>query len=117
LSASPRSTSNKSRRFFTRLRGARREPGDDPRKDAGVARKLAEPSQRTLRRLVCERPCALRAVLEEVAVLVQDVVDDLKQEPDLAGEGPPRRLLALKHLRDPEPARDRGGEEAPCLEP
>ena len=63
------------------------------------------------------RAGAVGAVLEQVAVLVEDVVHDLEEQADLVRERPPRRLLALRNLRDPERACDRGGEEAAGLEP
>ena len=63
----------------------------------------------------CRRP--LGAVLEHVAVLVQDVVDDLEEQPELVAERAPGRLLPLRHLRGPEAEPDRGGEQAARLQP
>ena len=61
--------------------------------------------------------CPLRAVLDHVAVAVEDVVDDLEEQAELVREGPPRRLLRLRHLGHPERARDRGREQAAGLQP
>ena len=56
-------------------------------------------------------------MLADVAVRVEDVVDDLEQEPELLGERAPRRLLRLGQLRRPERHRHRRVEEPPGLEP
>ena len=53
----------------------------------------------------------------EVAVLVEDVVDDLEQEPELVAELSPGRLVGFGNLRRPERAADRGGEQPPGLQP
>ena len=51
-----------------------------------------------LRRFVGVAPRGVGAVLADVAVGVEDVVDDLEQEPELLRERPPRRLLLLRQL-------------------
>src|SRR4051794_40143598 len=95
--------------------GSRREPADDLRQDRRVRRNVLEPCLRAIGSLVGERAGAVDAVREHVAVAVEDVVDDLEQETELVAERPPRRLLALRHLRDPERQPDARAEEAPGL--
>src|SRR5207248_6791493 len=82
----------------------------------GVRGDLAKTSLRALRCLVSERPRALRSTLEQVAVLVEDVVDDLEEQANIVCERAPRRLLALRYLCDPKRARDRGREEPARLQ-
>ena len=52
-----------------------------------------------------------------VPVAVEDVVDDLEQQPELLAERPPGRLLRLGHPGHPEPEPDRRREQPPRLEP
>ena len=65
--------------------------------------------------LLRHRPRPVRAVDEEVAVLVEDVVDDLEEEAELVAERPPRRLLRLGHPGGPERAADRRREQPPVF--
>ena len=53
---------------------------------------------------------------DDVAVAVEDVVDDLEQQPELVAERAPRRLLRLRDAGRPEPEPDRRGEEAAGLQ-
>ena len=56
-------------------------------------------------------------MLQQIAVLVEDVVHDLEEQADLVREGSPRSLLAFGHVRHPERARNGCGEQAARLEP
>src|SRR5581483_8669382 len=129
-SASPRSTSRTSSRFFTPSPAARRhgrrrddrssgadgETVDDGRKDVGVRVDLRKAGVRALRRLVGEAAGAVLADLDDVAVSVEQVVDDLEEQPELAGERAPRRMLRHGNLAGPESAHDRGREQGTGLQ-
>src|SRR5205823_9973439 len=91
--------------------GAGGQAGHDLGEHGGVRGDLAKTSLRMLSRLVRERPRALGSTLEQVAVLVEDVVDDLEEQANVICERAPRRLLALRYLGNPQRARDRGREE------
>ena len=74
---------------------------DDLREHVGVRVDLGEPRLRALRRLVREAARAVLAHLEHVAVAVEQVVDDLEQQAELAGEHAPRRVLGRSARRPP----------------
>ena len=97
------------------MRAAR--PGDDLGEHGRVGRDRLEPLLRARRRLVGQPPRLLGAVHRGVPVAVEQVVDDLEEQAELVAERTPRRLLALRHLRDPERDPDGGGEERARLEP
>src|SRR5207248_9264731 len=94
LSASPRSTSSTSSRFFIPERlvsgSARREAGNDLGQNGRVGLDRGQPLVRPVRGLVRKRPCAVGSVREHVSVGVEDVVDDLEEQPELLREGTPR---------------------------
>ncbi len=71
---------------------------------------------RPVGRLVGEAARTVDAVHDDVAVAVEDVVDDLEEQPELVGERAPRCLLRLRHLRDPEREPDRRLEQAAGLQ-
>src|SRR6185503_1454800 len=56
------------------------------------------------------------AVAKDVAVAVEDVVDDLEQHPELVRKVAPRLLVGVRQLGDPERAGDRCVEEAAGLQ-
>ena len=93
------------------LRRARSEGSDDLREDTRVRGDRVEPSLRALGGLVRVSARRLGPVHSRVAVAVEQVVDDLEEQAELVAERPPGRLLALRHLRDPERNAHRGGEE------
>ena len=81
---------------------------------AGIAssRACARTAASSASRRAASTPCA-----PDVAVAVEQVVDDLEEQAELVAERAPRRLLALRHLGDPERDADRGGEERARLQP
>src|SRR4051794_16468790 len=75
---------------------------DDVAQDARVGVDLAEPRPRTVGGLVREASGSVGAVTQDVAVPVEDVVDDLEEQAELFAERTPRALLRLGQLCDPE---------------
>src|SRR3954454_16593886 len=115
LSANPCSTRSTSSRFFTSRR-ARGETVDDVLQHGGVRRYFGEPCTGAFGGLVSEAPRSFGSMREDVAVAVEDVVDDLEQQSELVPESPPRRLLPLGDLGDPQREPDRRREEAARLQ-
>src|SRR5581483_11587092 len=132
-SPKPSSTSSKTRRPApTSVTTARRAPCrssncsplgrsdgkaiDDVAKDGGVGVDLGEPGAGAVGRLVREAAGAVDAVRDDVPVAVEDVVDDLEEQPELLAERTPRLLLRVGHGCDGEREADRGGEEPARLQ-
>src|SRR3954463_10206394 len=115
LSANPCSTRSTSSRFFTSRR-ARGEGVDDVLQHGCVRGDVEEPHAGAFGGLIGETPCAVRAMDDDVAVAVEDVVDDLEQQAELVPEFPPRSLLALGYLGHPQGKPDRRGEKAARLQ-
>ena len=91
---------------------------DDLAQHARVRVDLGEPRPRTVRRLVGEAARAVDAVRDDVAVAVEDVVDDLEEQAELVAERAPRPLLRLRRPRATQSASaDRRREEAARLQP
>ena len=80
------------------LLGAYGEIGDDLAEHRGVGVDVCQTLVRLVGGLGHEAPRAVRTVDEEVAVLVQHVVDDLEQQPELLAE-----LVARPAAREREP--------------
>src|SRR5204863_8417590 len=99
-----------------RSRRTDRERVDDLAQDARVGADLVEPRPSTVRGLVCEAPGAFDAVRRDVAVAVEDVVDDLKEKPELVAERAPGTVLGLRDVSRPERRRHRAVEEAARLQ-
>src|SRR5207248_4210447 len=83
-------------------RGTNGEPVDDLAQDARVRVDRVESFARPLRGVIRVLACAVDAVRDDVAVAVEDVVDDLEQEPELVTESAPRRLSVDGNPSDPE---------------
>src|SRR5205085_11689043 len=71
VSASPRSTSRTSSRFFT-LECPRSQDRDDLRQDGRVGGNVGEARLRAVGRLVRKGACTVRAVREDVPVVVEE---------------------------------------------
>ena len=67
----------------------------------GVGVDRREPRLRALRGLVGEAARAVLADSSDVAVAVEQVVDDLEEQPELGRERAPRRMLVDRHARPP----------------
>src|SRR3954452_6521654 len=78
LSANPCSTRSTSSRFFTSRR-ARSEGVDNVLQHGCVRGDVGEARACAFSGLVGKTPCAFRAMGEDVAVAVENVVDDLEQ--------------------------------------
>ena len=99
-------------------RGADGEPVDDVAQHARVGVDLAERRARPVGRLVGEPARAVDAVRDDVAVAVEDVVDDLEEQPELGAERAPRRPARASGTRATQSASaDRRLEEAARLQP
>src|SRR4051812_41966658 len=85
---------------------------DDVAQHARVRVDLPEPRPRAFRRVVGEPPGPVDADGIDVAVAVEDVVDDLEEHPELVAERTPRGLRVLGHAGCPERHRDAAVEEA-----
>ena len=72
---------------------------------------------RTCRGVHRENTGAFGAVDREITVLVDDVVDDLEQQPELLAELPPRQLVGNRNLGSPQRAPDGCREQPPGLQP
>src|SRR5262249_14452226 len=84
------------RRGASRSRSSHGESVDDVAEDGRVSVDFAEPRSRSLGGLVGVAPGAFGAVLAYVPVCVEDVVDNLEQEPELLCKRTPRRLFHLR---------------------
>src|ERR1700758_660035 len=98
------------------LGGTDREAIDDVAQHARVGVDLFEACTRALGRFVGEPTRAVRTVHHDVAVAVENVVDDLEEHAELLAERTPRTLRGLRQIRDPEREPDRRGEEPPGLQ-
>ena len=98
------------------LRGPHGEAVDDLGQKIRVGVDLPEPHPRALGGFFGEAAGALLAHLEDVAVTVQHVVDDLEEEPELGGERAPRAVLRRRDLGRPDAAHHRGVEQGSRLQ-
>ena len=81
-----------------------------------VSASISASRARAIRSLVCEPAGAVDAVHDDVAVAVEDVVDDLEQEAELVAERTPDALPVLGHAGSPQRESDRGREQAAGLQ-
>ncbi len=98
------------------LSGTDGEAVDDLAEHARVRGHLVEARAGAGRGVVGEAARAVDAVQHDVAVAVEDVVDDLEQETELLRERAPRLLLGERDLRRPERHRDGREEQAAGLQ-
>src|SRR5581483_9834945 len=92
------------------------ETVDDLAENGRVLSHFGQPRAGVFGRLVGEPTGALGPVQDDVAVAVEDVVDDLEEQPELVRERPPRGLPLVRQVGCPECHRHRRVEEAARLQ-
>ena len=116
-SARPRSTSRDVERFFATAtpcgRRARRRSREH-QVSAAISPRRSAPARPPRPRVAARRPTPC---VSDVAVRVEDVVDDLEEQPELVAERAPRRLLAAGTPAAQRPSADRRPRRGAGLQP